>query len=425
LRILISPVGSHGDTLPFVGLGLALQGRGHDVRIYGNGFYADWFERAGLDFVETSDAQLARDALADRRATDSRGGLKMISEGLMATVRPTVDAMARDLGDGPAWLLGSSLAFAPRLLAEMRQLPFAAVHLSPSMYRSAYLAPRLTPLGHFEGWPHAVKSGFWALADRLFLDPLFAAPLNRIRAELGLAPVRRLMHDWIHAGRLNIGMFPAWFAAPQPDWPVGLRLTGFPLHDSDSGAAFSRELADFLAAGASPAVFTAGTANTSSEDFYAASAAACERLGIRGVLVASQRGQLPHRLPPGVIHQAYAPFSQLFARASVAVHHGGIGTLSQALRAGVPQLIRPMAYDQFDNSSRACRLGVARELSIAAYGRPGRLDAGLAELAGNSAVQGACARIAARMQHDDGLGAACNALEAAFGPDAMLSRQAP
>ena len=31
--------------------------------------------------------------------------------------------------------------------------------------------------------------------------------------------------------------------------------------------------------------------------------------------------------------------------------------MSQALRAGVPQVVRPMAFDQFDNAERVQRLG--------------------------------------------------------------------
>ena len=44
------------------------------------------------------------------------------------------------------------------------------------------------------------------------------------------------------------------------------------------------------------------------------------------------------------------------------VHHGGIGSSAQGLAAGVPQLIQPMAFDQYDNALRLRRLGVAEEL---------------------------------------------------------------
>jgi UDP:flavonoid glycosyltransferase YjiC (YdhE family) len=49
------------------------------------------------------------------------------------------------------------------------------------------------------------------------------------------------------------------------------------------------------------------------------------------------------------------------------VHHGGIGTLAQALRSGRPQLIVPHFADQLDNAARAARLGVARILPPRRY----------------------------------------------------------
>ena len=46
-------------------------------------------------------------------------------------------------------------------------------------------------------------------------------------------------------------------------------------------------------------------------------------------------------------------------RASAAfVHHGGIGSVAQALAAGTPQMAVPAAYDQPDNGVRIERLGV-------------------------------------------------------------------
>jgi rhamnosyltransferase subunit B len=412
LRVLISAVGSHGDTLPFVGLGRALRERGHDVCLYGNGLFTALVHDAGLHYVETSDAQLVRDALADRRAIQTRSGLSMIAQGVMPTVMPTLTAMARDVLLGETLLVGSSLAFAPRLLSEVQRLPLAAVHLSPSMFRSDYLAPRVSPLIHFERWPRTIKHATWALMDRCFLDPAFGVPLNEIRAGLGLPPIRRVFHEWIHQATVTVGMFPEWLAPRQPDWPAGLKLTGFPMYDGEQAATLSPELQAFIEAGPAPVVFTAGTANTTSESFYAESAQACRRLNLRGILVAGQRSQLPGNLPPDVVHVPYASFSQLLPRSAAVVHHGGIGTLSQAARAGIPQLIRPMAYDQFDNASRACRLGVATELLPRSY-RGGRLDAALRGLTNKLSMQAACEQLSGRIKGQDGLREACEVLEGA------------
>jgi UDP:flavonoid glycosyltransferase YjiC (YdhE family) len=44
------------------------------------------------------------------------------------------------------------------------------------------------------------------------------------------------------------------------------------------------------------------------------------------------------------------------------IHHGGIGTLAQALAAGVPQLVLASGFDRPDNATRLQRLGVAEHL---------------------------------------------------------------
>ena len=52
------------------------------------------------------------------------------------------------------------------------------------------------------------------------------------------------------------------------------------------------------------------------------------------------------------------------------VHHGGVGTTSQGLLAGVPTLIVPFAFDQSDNAEHAYRLGTSRTLYRKNYFAP-------------------------------------------------------
>ena len=52
------PVGSSGDVHPFVGIGLALQRRGHSVRIATNEYFRPLAERVGLPFVELGTEEL-------------------------------------------------------------------------------------------------------------------------------------------------------------------------------------------------------------------------------------------------------------------------------------------------------------------------------------------------------------------------------
>jgi rhamnosyltransferase subunit B len=88
----------------------------------------------------------------------------------------------------------------------------------------------------------------------------------------------------------------------------------------------------------------------------------------------------------------------LLPAASALVHHGGIGSCAQALRAGIPQVMVPQAYDQFDNAMRVERLGVGQALKPAHLSRIGEALDGL--LASPRAAA-ACAEAAVRLRSDD------------------------
>ena len=83
-------------------------------------------------------------------------------------------------------------------------------------------------------------------------------------------------------------------------------------------------------------------------------------------------------------------------RAGALVHHGGIGTLSQGLAGGVPQVVMPMGFDQFDNAARLERLGVGQ--GIARRDFRGALVADtLGRLLGDPAVAERCRALAERI----------------------------
>ena len=106
-----------------------------------------------------------------------------------------------------------------------------------------------------------------------------------------------------------------------------------------------------------PLVFTHGTGNRQASTYFTHALEATQRLGMRAILLTPHRDQVQAQLPAGVLWQQYLPFSKLLPHAAALVHHGGIGTTAEAFRAGIAQLIVPLAYDQFDNGARVQALG--------------------------------------------------------------------
>lgn len=409
MNILINAVGSHGDVLPFIALGRELRRRGHHPHLFANETFEAMAKQADLDFSATGTAADMARYMEDRDATDPMKGMALLAKAMMQSVRQTYPLLKAAHVPGNTVVVGSSLAWAARLIRETHAVPGVVVHLAPSWFRSEHVAPSVGPLGQMAWAPAFVKRGVFAMMDKRFLDPLFTDPFNRIRADAGLPPVRRTFDVWMHQADRVLAMFAPWFAPAQPDWPKNLTFAGFPLYDHGSNTGLAPEVADYLAAGDAPVVFTAGTANASSHAFFAASVEASQRSGHRAILLTQDTRQLPATLPAGIVHFRYVPFQTLLPGVAAFVHHGGIGTTSHALLAGVPQLIRPMGFDQFDNARRAISLGVAEQIMPSRYTARSAARA-LQRLTTSDTVKARCTQAAARMTSSHGVNAACDAI---------------
>jgi len=311
------------------------------------------------------------------------------------------------------------LALGARVAQDHLGVPLASVHLQPTMLRSVIDPPYLQGL-FMPGWlPGWMKQAQYSLVDWAVLDRVLGKPLNALRKKLGLAAVKGVFGNYAHSPQRVIGMFPAWFAPPAPDWPAQVRLTGFPLYDETGVTRLPSDLDAFLNAGEAPIAFTPGSAMFQGRTFFEESVAACELLGKRGLLLTRHHEHLPPKLPSSVRHVEFAPFSQLLPRCAALVHHGGIGTCSQALKAGVRQLVVPHAHDQPDNAARLVRLGVARKIEVKRY-RRGRIAVTLGELLKSTAVREKCKEVAERFVGDDAIGKTCDLIEQLMGSHAMV-----
>lgn len=400
------PVGSAGDVHPFVGAGLELARRGHDVTVATNGHFKDLIERVGLAFVEQgSDAQF-REVIADARLWKDDARATRAVFGMSAQLMREQYELCM-AGDWSVVMAGP-LAFGARIAQDQRDLPLATVQLAP-VFLSAEQPPRLPGLVMPAWYPLWLRRAIFRVADGV-VDFIAAGPINDFRREVGLPPVKRLVGRWWNSPRCVLAMFPPWFASPAGDWPANLVQTGFPLYDERGASATPEVVRAFMRGGERPIVFTCGSANVHGRAFFAASLRACELLGRRALLVTKFAEQLPGELPAWAMHVDYAPFSELLPGAGVFVQHGGIGTTAQALAAGVPQLVVPLAHDQFENAHRVKMLGAGDVLRGKRY-TAARAAAKLRALLGDKALHARCSAVAARVEPGAGIVAAADVIE--------------
>ena len=360
MNALLIAIGSHGDVHPFLGIGSALRARGHDVTVVTNSHFEPLVRKVGLGFASVGTAEEYRTLAANPDLWHPTRGFQYLMEKTLLLVRPVYDAIVERYVPGETVVAASTLAFGARVAQDERGIPTASIHLQPSILRTVYDTPRIAGSPMRAWQPRWLKRAIWKFADVAFIDRILGGGINAFRAEKKLAPVKGVMDRWWNSPQRVIGLFPEWFGPRQPDWPAQLRLTGFPLYDERDVQPLGEDLLKFLDAGDKPIAFTPGSAMWHARPFFDAAAEACRVLGRRGVLLTRHKADVPPSLPPGVIHVDFAPFSQLLPRCAAVVHHGGVGTLSQGLHAGVPHLVAAMAHDQPDNAERLERLGVGR-----------------------------------------------------------------
>lgn len=412
-QFIITALGSYGDVHPMVGLGSALAARGHRVKIVTNPYFEDVVIGAGLELISLGSRD---DYIRLSQHPDLwhpiRGPKLVLSYASSRMLRTLYELLVVNREPGNTVYCAHTMDLASRVVGEKFGDPVANIIFAPGVLWSEFDSPRLKGAMLGPGVPRWLKRLQFRIADALFVQMVLGGELNRLRRDSGLAPVRRIYSQWMIAADMLLALFPEWFASPQPDWPAKTRLVGFPLWDTPGTEPFglNDNVLEFLGAGSSPIAFSPGSANRVAHSFFAAAVEACDRLGRRGILLTKYDHQLPPSLPPTVRHFGFVPLSKLLPRTAALVHHGGIGSCAQGLAAGVPHVVQPMSYDQFDNSRRLVQLGVAKEVSVKTFRGCEVADA-LARLLDSPKVAENCRKLAAQCGGPASLAAACDALE--------------
>ncbi len=416
-RIVLTTFGSLGDLHPYLAVALGLKERGHEAVIATGAGYRSKVEALGLRFCpirpDHADVMTSPELMAyymDLRKGPERIVREMFMNVLAESYEDTLAAAA-----GADLLVSHPLTFTTQLVAERLNIPWASSILSPSSFFSVYDPPVLAPA------PFLSKLRF---LGPLLYKPLFrylkgtihfwAEPWHILRADLGLPPQPgNPLFERACSPALHLALCSPLLAPRQPDWPAQTVVTGFTFYDQHEGTGMPADLAEFLAVGPPPIVFTLGSAAVmDAGPFYKQSALAAKTLGRRAVLlVGKDPRNRAYSLPNGVAAFDYAPFSELFPRAAAIVHQGGIGTTAQALRSGRPMIVVPYAHDQPDNAERVKRLGVSRTIPRNRY-NAGRVANELRHLLKTPGYAEKARTIGSLIRQEDGVRDACTALEA-------------
>jgi UDP:flavonoid glycosyltransferase YjiC (YdhE family) len=368
MKFVLACYGTRGDAEPGAAIGRELLRRGHDVCMVVAPDLVSFAESAGLAAVAYGpDSQTWLDVHRDFVTRLFRSPWKI--RDLIALGRKDLELLSQ-CGNEASTTLKALAESADLLLtgphaedcaanvAEYYGIPLATLHFSP-LRANGQGTPILPAVGRFAGT--AYDWLIWRVTKKRE---------ERQRNELGL-PLAKRPSPWriTQRGSLEIQAYDeVWFPGLAAEWTKfdGRRpFVGTPTLELSTEV--DDEVASWIAAGTPPIFFGFGSipVEGSADSALAMISDACAQLGERA-LVCSAATDFTHAARWDHVKVVDAVnYAAVFPACRAVVHHGGLGTTTAGVRAGVPTL---MLWTWGDSAIRGRRLeqlkvGVARPFS--------------------------------------------------------------
>lgn len=366
-HFIVTSIGTFGDIFPFAQVAIALQNLGQKVTFITNPYFRETIERYGLDFYGIGSKDQYMKVLLSEGLWNDKEHLDVV----MSLFVPNlfgIDEMVSKIDPSKKVVIIAQQNFLPNAgiaQAKRKNVTVMCGALYPSVFRTSPKKIKIGPF--FLAGP--IKNMIWGFVskklDRQYIQLDLIKPLNELRKENGLRPISGYPGLFNQVASFNVLLFSSWFGDNNKEWPKNLMQGDFILREDLRSEGFPNELKKFLDADEKPILFTFGTGNMHAQQYLKASLESLKISGRKAIFICKDRTHLPQDLPENILWLPHFDnFNELLDRCSLIVYHGGIGTLAEAARCGIPQLAIPSLGDQWDNAERIERLHLGGAIPI-------------------------------------------------------------
>lgn len=413
MKLSIMTIGTRGDVQPYIAVGAGLKRAGHDVRIVTHDLFRGMADEHGLDFAPLAGnpEEMLQSEIGQKMMSASKldlADVKAYVKKTEAMAVPTAENALAGCRDADAILCASSAYLWGEALEQALKAPVIHLSIYPMAPSRELPGPMASP---WPGWlkPLSGLGGHW-WHQKLMLDLqafIFRRQTNRFRQEVfHLKPRGRTWGMRTFGPRGNVWIYGySPLVVPRPrDWCERQHVVGWWHQDAQADWTPPESLASFLDRGPPPIYFGFGSMSSPHRGrITQAIVEALQRTGQRGVLAKGWGGIDAEALPDSCYLLQSAPHDWLFPRMAAVVHHGGAGTTGSGVRAGVPAIIAPFAFDQPFWGRALNAVGVAPPPIPSRALNADNLTEAIRSVMNNPAMQRQAAELGAKVRQETGV----------------------
>jgi MGT family glycosyltransferase len=372
-RVLFTTGPITGHALPAVPIVRQLVADGHEVMWYTGENFRRVVTAAGAAFTPIGkELELGNAAL---RGVAGRRGMARLNKLVLNVFLKPVPAYVADLIPlfatfRPQVVVSDHTFRASLLLAEKLGVARVVFSTGPLHLTSADTAPSGTGMRPSSRPLGRLRNRFLYWVARYFVFRESQRLAERIRADMGLKPLKGFCADWnalIADSYLQLGI--SEFEYPRHDLPKSVEFVGAMLGDRDDEwipPSWWHELKDARES-QRPVIFvTQGTVATDPARLVLPAVSALASTG--ALIVATTGGADPEQVLPASTRPSnlrlgpYIPFTEILPMADVMITNGGYGGVQAALVHGVPLVVAGTTEDKLEVNARVAWSGAGLSL---------------------------------------------------------------
>lgn len=406
MKFLITSIGTRGDIQPYIALSVGLQNRGYQVVLMSHPCFSELVSAYGIPFVP-----MGPDIDLGEVAAEIRGRSRNWMAGMMRTMRFSADIHRQSF---------------PQIYEQCKNVDAVIVSHSGtgSIAADKLGRPKISVTFIPQAIPSNDPATTWLMKNigkiaGFGMQMIMARPINNIRRQYDLP---KMGPEGITSKLLNLIPLSPIVFPPNDYWDSRHKMTGYWFLDEADNWTPSTDLENFLAVGDPPVVFSLGAMSTGQDSIKMADIVikALKKTKQRAIVQGWQEASALLNKHDHIFHAGAVPHSWLFKHVAAVIHHGGFGTTSAVLRAGLPSLIIPHILDQYIWGNRIYEMGIGPKPISRKELNEDNLGNALNALLNNPTMRSTADNIGVKIRLETGIENAVNLIEKKLNTRATL-----